>query len=110
MSLTVTATTTVTGAETHAEILAKNSTEEAQDDHNKSVADAVSNPEVRTRAYEDVKALAQTVRDIRDLFQGINLTLLHFDKEKFKDVEGNDIQLQAQWSPKIEVRSPTQSP
>jgi len=106
MSSTVITTAATAAAEV--EILAKYTTsEETQDNLSEAMADAPGHAEVKKRAYDDVKALVQTIRQIRDLFHSVNVDLLHFDQENFTDADGNSIQLQARWSPQMEVRTPT---
>jgi len=104
MSYTVTTTAAMAAAEV--EILAKYISEETQDNLIEAMADAPGHAEVKKCAYDDVKALVQTICQIRDLFHSVNVDLLHFDHENFTDADGNSIQLQARWSPQMEVRTP----
>lgn len=68
-----------------------------------AVIEALKDPEAQKKAYEDVKALATTIRDIRAGFIEVAGDLIGFDSVEFKDVNGNIIKLGSQWAPHIKV-------
>ncbi|KAJ7017989.1 hypothetical protein C8F04DRAFT_1330313 [Mycena alexandri] len=76
------------------------------DDHSKAKAgdDLVKNlnsPEVKKQAYESVKTLAQTIRNIRGGFISVADALVAFDAKNFRDKDNNVLSLSKEWSPLI---------
>lgn len=65
--------------------------------------EALNNPEVKKKAYDDVKTLATTIRNIRKGFIDVAGTLVGFDGAAFKDKNGVVIKLGPKWSPYIKV-------
>lgn len=94
-----------TGTEIYNEMHAKHGADSARDEHHQVVSNALDNPEVKKRAYEDVKDLAENIRQIRTLFKQVDDDLTKFDGENFNDKDGKAIQLQTSWTPNIEVRT-----
>lgn len=79
-------------------------TEQAKTEAGDKLQNALNNdPEIKKKAYEDVKVLAETIRNIRAGFIIVSGTLVGFDAAKYKDKDGNLIQLGPTWSPYIKV-------
>ncbi|KZT05995.1 uncharacterized protein LAESUDRAFT_209398 [Laetiporus sulphureus 93-53] len=74
------------------------SKEKAGQDLSKTLND----PEVKKRAYEDVKSLAKTIREIRAGFVKVAGDFVGFDAAEFKDKNGTVIQLGKKWRPYIQ--------
>jgi len=66
------------------------------------LSDSLQNdPVVKKKAYEDVKHLATTIRDIRVGFIKVASDLVGFDAAEFKDTKGQVIKLGPSWKPYI---------
>ncbi|KAF7366113.1 hypothetical protein MVEN_00488100 [Mycena venus] len=61
----------------------------------------LNSPEVKKQAYETVKSLAQTIRNIRTGFISVADALVTFDSKNFKDQDGNVLSLGKEWTPLI---------
>ncbi|KAJ7037044.1 hypothetical protein C8F04DRAFT_1093418 [Mycena alexandri] len=61
----------------------------------------LNSPEVKKQAYESVKTLAQTIRNIRGGFISVADALVAFDAKNFKDKDNNVLSLGKEWSPLI---------
>jgi hypothetical protein len=96
------------------------STAQAREDARTQVASALPNDEAKTKAgddliaklstegvkkqaYESVKTLAHTIRDIRKGFLSVADALIIFDAKNFEDKDDNVLSLGKEWSPLIEV-------
>lgn len=78
-------------------------TEAKQENAADAFTTSLNSEVVKKRAYDDVKELAKTIREIRTRFSTINLSLLGFDNEKFKDENGKVLQLGGEWKKRIDV-------
>lgn len=73
------------------------------DDQSKAKAaddlvDKLNSPEVKKRAYETVKSLAQTIGSIRTGFMSVADALVTFDSKNFKDKDANVLSLGKAWN------------
>jgi hypothetical protein len=63
----------------------------------------LNSPEVKKQAYQTVKSLAQTIRNIRTGFISVADALVTFDSKNFEDQFGNVLSLGGGWTTLIEV-------
>jgi hypothetical protein len=103
MSTTVTETYLRVVHETHDAVYAALSTDTKKEAAAIAFSASLNSEEVKKRAYEDVKELAQTVRGIRAMFGNIDVTLVSFDNKKFKDKDGKELQLSPEWRERMNV-------
>lgn len=82
-------------------------TEQAKTEAGDKLQNSLNNdPEVKKKAYDDVKALADTIVKIRKGFVDVASTLVGFDSAQYKDKDGNLIQLGPTWRPYIKASYP----
>ena len=69
----------------------------------RALSAALNDPEVKKKAYEDIRELAAKVLSVNNSMIAVAGDLVGFDNAKFKDVNGNVIILRPKWQPYIEA-------
>ena len=86
-----------------AKFIAALADEKTQLQAGQAISAALNSAELKQNAYEDVKELAKTIREIRAGMMKVSGDFIGFDSANFVDINGQPIKLGPKWAPHIKV-------